>query len=175
MSRKEHLARLQAACRISSTLNASVYRMPRHLFPPAVIVLVFWLGGAPLSGSSHRKEPPPPAVGPEERIPVGPLGYRPPGLALHAVGKGVQLPGLHRCPSPAVHLPSAAADAARGKSQTGSMTTRSSRLSFSTCPAGPFRLPRNGGCMTAGGICGHSAAASFWCARRILIRSPTHR
>ena len=53
--------------------------MPKHLFSPAVIVLVFWLGGAPLSGSSHRKEPPPPAVGPEERIPVGPLGYRPPG------------------------------------------------------------------------------------------------
>jgi hypothetical protein len=53
--------------------------MPKHLFSPAVIVLVFWLGGAPLSGSSHRKDPPPPAAGPEERIPVGPLGYRPPG------------------------------------------------------------------------------------------------
>jgi hypothetical protein len=52
--------------------------MPKHLFSPAVIVLVFWLGGAPLSGSSHRKDPPP-AVGPEERILVGPLGYRPPG------------------------------------------------------------------------------------------------
>lgn len=53
--------------------------MPKHLFSPAVIVLVFWLGGAPLSGSSHRKDPPPPAAVPEERIPVGPLGYRPPG------------------------------------------------------------------------------------------------
>jgi hypothetical protein len=52
--------------------------MPKHLFSPAVIVLVFWLGGAPLSGSSHRKDPPP-AGQPEERIPVGPLGYRPPG------------------------------------------------------------------------------------------------
>jgi hypothetical protein len=53
--------------------------MLKHLFSPALIVLVFWLGGAPLSGSSHRKDPPPPAVGPEERILVGPLGYRPPG------------------------------------------------------------------------------------------------
>jgi hypothetical protein len=54
--------------------------MPKHLFSPAVIVLVFWLGGAPLSGSSHRKDPPPPPAGqPEERIPVEPLGYRPPG------------------------------------------------------------------------------------------------
>jgi hypothetical protein len=53
--------------------------MPKYLFSPAVIVLVFWLGGAPVSGSSHRKDPPPPAVGPEERIPVSPLGYRPPG------------------------------------------------------------------------------------------------
>jgi hypothetical protein len=51
--------------------------MPRHIFSPAVIVLVFWLGGASLSGSSHPKDPP--APGPEERIPVGPLGYRPPG------------------------------------------------------------------------------------------------
>jgi hypothetical protein len=51
--------------------------MARHLFSPAVIVLVFWLGGASLSGSSHPKEPPGP--GPEESIPVGPLGYRPPG------------------------------------------------------------------------------------------------
>jgi hypothetical protein len=51
--------------------------MARHLFSPGVIVLVFWLGGASLSGSSHRKDPP--AAGPEERILVGPLGYRPPG------------------------------------------------------------------------------------------------
>lgn len=55
--------------------------MPRRLFPLAVIPLVFWLVGglaaAPLSGSSHSKEPPGP--GPEETIPVGPLGYRPPG------------------------------------------------------------------------------------------------
>jgi hypothetical protein len=40
-------------------------------------MLVFWLGGASLSGSSHRKDPP--AAGPEERILVEPLGYRPPG------------------------------------------------------------------------------------------------
>jgi hypothetical protein len=51
--------------------------MPKHLLTPAVIVLVFWLGGATLSGSSHRKDPP--AAGPQERIPVAPLGYRPPG------------------------------------------------------------------------------------------------
>jgi hypothetical protein len=51
--------------------------MPKHLFPPAVIVLVLLLGGASLSGSSHRKEPA--GADPEERILVGPLGYRPPG------------------------------------------------------------------------------------------------
>jgi hypothetical protein len=51
--------------------------MPRRLFPLATIPLVFWMVAAPLSGSSHSKEPPGP--GPEERIPVGPLGYRPPG------------------------------------------------------------------------------------------------
>jgi hypothetical protein len=54
--------------------------MPRHLFSPALILLVFWLGGAPVSGWSHRKESPPPAVGqPKERILVAPLGYRAPG------------------------------------------------------------------------------------------------
>ncbi len=51
--------------------------MPKHLLTPAVIVLVFWLGGATLSGSSHRKDPP--TAGPQDRIPVAPLGYRPPG------------------------------------------------------------------------------------------------
>jgi hypothetical protein len=55
--------------------------MPRRLFPLALISLVFWLlwgpAAATLSGSSHSKEPPGP--GPEERIPVAPLGYRAPG------------------------------------------------------------------------------------------------
>jgi hypothetical protein len=53
--------------------------MPRRLFPPAVMVVVLWLSGAPLNhalaGSSHSKEPP----SPEQRILVGPLGYQPPG------------------------------------------------------------------------------------------------
>lgn len=54
--------------------------MPKYLSSAALIVLVFWLGGAPLSGSSHRKDSPPPAAGqPEERIPVETLGFRPPG------------------------------------------------------------------------------------------------
>jgi hypothetical protein len=55
--------------------------MPGRLFPPAVMMVVLWLGGASLNhalaGSSHRKEPA--AAGPEERILVGPLGYQPPG------------------------------------------------------------------------------------------------
>jgi hypothetical protein len=51
--------------------------MPRHVIPPAVFVLVCCLAGAPTSGSSHSKEPSAPA--PDERIPVAPLGYRPPG------------------------------------------------------------------------------------------------
>jgi hypothetical protein len=42
-------------------------------------------------------------------------------------------------------------------------------------PGGQSRRPRNGGCMTGRGICGHWAAAGFWCARRIPTRSPTHR
>ncbi len=51
--------------------------MTKRVFAPALIVL--WLAGAPwtLSGASHSKEPAGP--GPEERIPVEPLGYRPPG------------------------------------------------------------------------------------------------
>jgi hypothetical protein len=55
--------------------------MPRRLFPPAVMVVLLWLGGAPLNhalaGASPGKEPS--APGPEERILVGPLGYQPPG------------------------------------------------------------------------------------------------
>lgn len=51
--------------------------MPRYLFSPTLIVLVLWLGWAPLLGSSHRKEVPAAAL--EERILVGPLGYHPPG------------------------------------------------------------------------------------------------
>jgi hypothetical protein len=55
--------------------------MPRPLLPLAVIPLVLWLVGglalAPLSGSSHSKEPAGPE--PEANIPVGPLGYRAPG------------------------------------------------------------------------------------------------
>jgi hypothetical protein len=53
--------------------------MSKHLFPPATIVLVLWLGCAPwtVAGSSHPKDPP--GAGPEERLLVGPLGYRPPG------------------------------------------------------------------------------------------------
>ena len=62
--------------------------MPKRLFPP-VIVLVFWLAAvpvaAPLSGSSHSKEPA--APDPEERILVGPLGYRPPGSLYMLSGK----------------------------------------------------------------------------------------
>lgn len=59
--------------------------LPRCLFPPTVIVLVLWLAVAPLSASSHSKEPPPPD--PEERILVGPLGYRPPGPLYMLSGK----------------------------------------------------------------------------------------
>ena len=52
--------------------------MPRSPFSLAVIALLFWPAGAGASGSSHPKESPPPP-GLEARIPVGPLGYRPPG------------------------------------------------------------------------------------------------
>jgi hypothetical protein len=53
--------------------------MLSRLLSPTVLALALCLGGAPwtLSGSSHSN--PPPALGPEERIPVDPLGYRPPG------------------------------------------------------------------------------------------------
>jgi hypothetical protein len=51
--------------------------MPNFFFSSAVTALVLWLGSAPLSGSSHKN--PPAGAGPEERILVGPLGYRPPG------------------------------------------------------------------------------------------------
>ncbi len=75
--------------------------MPRRLFPLNLIVPGLWLAGtlltvlpgsAPLLGSSHSKEPPPP--GPEQRIPVGPLGT---GRRVRSTcfPKGVQLPGLY--------------------------------------------------------------------------------
>jgi hypothetical protein len=59
--------------------------MPSCHFPAAVITLVLWLAGVPLLGSSHDKQPRPPE--PEERIPVGPLGYRPPGPLYMLSGK----------------------------------------------------------------------------------------
>jgi hypothetical protein len=59
--------------------------MPSRHFPAAVITLVLWLAGVPLLGSSHDKQPP--AGEPEERIPVGPLGYRPPGPLYMLSGK----------------------------------------------------------------------------------------
>ena len=59
--------------------------MPRRLFLPAVILLVLWPAGARFWGSSHSKEPAGP--GPEERILVAPLGYRPPGPLYMLSGK----------------------------------------------------------------------------------------
>jgi hypothetical protein len=52
--------------------------MPRRLFALTVIALVFWPAGTRALGSSHAKGAPPPP-GPDDRIPVEPLGYRPPG------------------------------------------------------------------------------------------------
>jgi hypothetical protein len=61
--------------------------MSKPIFPPATIALVLWLGCAPwtVAGSSHPN--PPPGSGPEERIPVGPLGYRPPGALYMLSGR----------------------------------------------------------------------------------------
>jgi hypothetical protein len=59
--------------------------MPSRHFPAAVITLVLWLAGVPLLGSSHDKQPRP--AEPEERILVGPLGYRPPGPLYMLSGK----------------------------------------------------------------------------------------
>jgi len=59
--------------------------MPRRVLPPVVLLLVFSLAGAPLTGWSHSKEPAGPT--PEERILVGPLGYRPPGSLYMLSGK----------------------------------------------------------------------------------------
>jgi hypothetical protein len=59
--------------------------MPSCHFPAAVITLVLWLAGVPCLASSHDKQPP--AAEPEERIPVAPLGYRPPGPLYMLSGK----------------------------------------------------------------------------------------
>jgi hypothetical protein len=59
--------------------------MPKRLFPLTEIVLVVWSAVAPLYGSSHGKDAP--AIEPEERILVGPLGYRPPGPLYMLSGK----------------------------------------------------------------------------------------
>jgi hypothetical protein len=59
--------------------------MQRRLFPSVVMVLALSLAGAPILGYSKSKEPPGP--GPEESIPVWPLGYRPPGPLYMLSGK----------------------------------------------------------------------------------------
>jgi hypothetical protein len=59
--------------------------MPSRHFPAAVITLVLWLAAVPLLGFSRDKQPPSPE--PEERIPVAPLGYRPPGPLYKLSGK----------------------------------------------------------------------------------------
>jgi hypothetical protein len=75
---KRHFHRIkQLAEHLLNSKEVGIAAMPRRLFPLTVIVLVLWPAGAPLSGSSHGKEPAGP--GPEERILVQPLGYRPPG------------------------------------------------------------------------------------------------
>ena len=51
--------------------------MPRSLFSLALRVLALWLGVTLLAGASPKETPP--TTSPEERILVGPLGYRPPG------------------------------------------------------------------------------------------------
>jgi hypothetical protein len=53
--------------------------MPRRIFSLAVISLLFWSAGTQILGAPRAKEPPPPPPGPDLRIPVEPLGYRPPG------------------------------------------------------------------------------------------------
>ncbi len=60
--------------------------MPRRVFPPTVMVLVLWLAGAPLFWLPRTARSPP-APDPEERILVGPLGYRPPGPLYMLSGK----------------------------------------------------------------------------------------
>jgi hypothetical protein len=59
--------------------------MPSCHFPAAVITLVLWLAGVPCMASSHDKQPRP--AEPEERIPVSPMGYRPPGPLYMLSGK----------------------------------------------------------------------------------------
>src|SRR5277367_6461559 len=65
--------------------TAGTPAMPSRHFPAAVITLVLWLAAVPLLGFSRDKQPPSPE--PEERIPVGPLGYRPPGPLYKLSGK----------------------------------------------------------------------------------------
>jgi hypothetical protein len=59
--------------------------MPTRVIPPVVVLLVFWLAVAPLTGWSHSKDPAGPT--PEQRILVEPLGYRPPGPLYMLSGK----------------------------------------------------------------------------------------
>ncbi len=59
--------------------------MPSRHVLAAVITLVLWLAGAPCMASSHDKQPRPSE--PEKRIPVAPLGYRPPGPLYMLSGK----------------------------------------------------------------------------------------
>lgn len=67
--------RSAGGCGISSTLKASVHSLPKRRLS-AVFALGVYFSGV-LSASSHHNQPP--VATREERIEVGPLGYRPPG------------------------------------------------------------------------------------------------
>ena len=121
----------------------------RRLLSPAVLALVLCLGGSlrMLSGSSHSKEPSGP--GPEERILVEPLGYRPPGqlyMLSHKVFSSLDfvdahhlLFTFHQSRLLQTRAESRPDGGRSGYSGRGSPTSRTGRS----------WTPRNGGCMTA--------------------------
>jgi hypothetical protein len=75
------------ALRIASSMKqiTGTPGMPIRHFASVVVTFVLCLAAAPLLGFSRDKQPPPPE--PEERIPVAPLGYRPPGPLYMLSGK----------------------------------------------------------------------------------------
>ncbi len=133
--------------------------IPKGPFSAAMMFL--WLSVSPLLGLS--KNNPPPGPEPEETHSGGPFGLSAARSALHVVGKNLHFPRFHRRPSPTLHLPSAAPDAARAKPRAVRQDQVIQALTLDL-PGGTCRRRRNGGCMTAPDICGPWATASFLCA-----------
>ena len=162
---------MRAACQISSTLKASVYRMPRRFFPAR-------RDRAGTYGWPVRR-----SLIVAQQEPAGPD----PRNAFRLSHWAIVRPGRSTCcrerrsarstssmPSPlfTFHQPRLMRREENPGRSDNDQIIQAVTLAL---PDGTVQALRSGGCMTAPGICGTWAGASFWSASEIVTRSPTHR